>query len=102
MTALANPPHEAYAQHRARELPQRAAARAAGYAKKSSGYGSQLDKHERVKPRIAEIKEALSWGGSRDLAPVIGALVKTAEAASKMESAAALKAAASCGDKWLN
>ncbi len=97
MPALANPRHELYAQHRARGLPQRAATREAGYSKKSSGYGSQLDKHDKVMPRIAEIKEALPWGGSRDLAPVIGALVVTAKAASEMKSAAGLKAA---GELW--
>jgi hypothetical protein len=43
VTALANPRHEAYAQHQARRPPQRAATRAAGYAKENGGYGSQLD-----------------------------------------------------------
>jgi hypothetical protein len=95
MAALANPRHEAYAQHRARGLSQRESARAATY--KSSGYGSQLDKHDKVKPRIDAIKEALPWGSSRDLAPVIGALVETAKAASQMKSAAGLKAA---GELW--
>lgn len=95
MAVLANPRHEAYAQHRARGLSQRESAKAARY--NSSGYGSQLDRHDKVKPRIAEIEEALPWGSSRDLAPVIGALVETAKAASQLTSAAGLKAA---GELW--
>jgi hypothetical protein len=97
MTPLANSRQEAYAQHRARGLSQREAAWAAGYSRKSNGGGFRLDKHEAVKPRVAELREALPWGGSRDLAPVIGALVQIAKAASELKSAAGLKAA---GDLW--
>jgi phage terminase small subunit len=96
MAALANSRHEAFAQHRFRGLTQVAAAEAAGYPE-GTRYGSKLDSRKEVKARIAEIKRALPWGGSRNLAPVIDALVGTAKAASKLNSAAGMKAA---GDLW--
>jgi len=90
MVALANPKQEAFAQALARGETANDAARAAGYSP-DTGWTRELRQKPHCVKRVAELAETAEWGATRDLAPVINALMRAAEKSAKMDSAAAMK-----------
>ena len=91
MPKLENAAHEAFAHARARGVKQRDAYLAAGFKGRSNA--SRMNTFPDVPKRIEEIKQALLWGGSSDLAPVINLLAVAAEKAIGHNSSASLVAA---------
>lgn len=89
---LPNPRHETFARCLAGGLTNAAAARAAGYRGDSS-FIPRLARKPEIRARTAHLARMLPWSGSRDLVPVIEEMVRVVQAATRLESAAACKAA---------
>lgn len=84
---------EAMAQGVAAGQTTKAAAIAAGYTGTATSY-YQVAKRDDFKARVKVLEQERPWGGSSDLAPAINLLMRGAEKALTLDSAAALNAAA--------
>ena len=91
MSALPDPKREAFAQAVARGVRIADAYTEAGYPCRKNA--TRAARTLWAKARVAEIMDERTWGGSRDLAGLIGLLKVAFEAAIKLNSAAAMMAA---------
>ena len=93
MGALDNPRHEALAQGLARGISVREATIEAGLSARHLPRSVRLAASPAVVARMAEIRQQAVWGGLEDLEKVFGELMRLAEAAGKLGSAAGMNSA---------
>ncbi len=89
---LRNRRREAFALAMARGAAPLEACVAAGY-KRCSTQAGRIKKLPEVVEREEQLREALAWGGSGDLAPVINEMRRLAVAAGELKTAAGMMAA---------
>jgi len=92
MPPLVNQGHEAFARARAAGLTPRAAFLEAGYRDPARNVRRIASRPE-VEKRIVELERDAAWGGSGNLKPVIDELMRLAQVAGKLRSAAGMTAA---------
>ena len=92
MSTLFNVQHEAFARARAEGLTRRDAYVRAGYTG-NSDHAYKIARRPEVKARVKELFETARWGASSDLAPVIDTLMRAAQTAAELGTAAGLNAA---------
>ncbi len=92
MPVLANSRHEVFARARAAGLTRRAAFAETGYHDRGRNI-QRIDSRPEVADRIVELERDAAWGGSGNLKPVIDDLMRLAQAAGELGSAAGMTAA---------
>lgn len=93
MPALNNPRHEALAKALSRGVSVREATIEVGLSPRHVGRILALSSREDFDARVAELREAAEWGEDLALKPIHDQALKLANAAAKLESAAAMMAA---------